>query len=323
MPQRLTEQKRAKIEELIQEGWEYQEIAKSLKISEKTVVRIKKELAETVPELTQTISENKYKRKHEKSQKKYLDKIKGEKALFEDIEEGWIFQMTAEEMKKKEGGRWWAFIVYPESAPKDWERKITLLHCEWAHSPLHDKDVWEHDKVDEETGEILYKSGDRKKAHYHCLIKTEKPVSYKQINELIRPLTNGPYLQKCLSLKGAYEYFVHLNHPDRYQYEKDEICRFNNFVIETTRTDRIIICDEIAQMIVEKKWTKQTELTMYYAGQYEYIDVISTKAFYFRELLTDNYRVKNGRNQTIEISEKSIAHFAKKLKEVHKDGTDI
>lgn len=36
--------------------------------------------------------------------------------------------------------RIWTFLVWPESAPPDWESIIDEHHVEWGHSPLHDKD---------------------------------------------------------------------------------------------------------------------------------------------------------------------------------------
>lgn len=36
--------------------------------------------------------------------------------------------------------RIWTFLVWPESAPPDWENIIDEHHFEWGHSPLHDKD---------------------------------------------------------------------------------------------------------------------------------------------------------------------------------------
>ncbi len=299
----LSNQKKEQVADLLKEGYTMDEIAKALSINEKTVRRIKKALTTADSGLEQLLTENKYNRKFQKSQEKYLCKIKAEEALFEDLEEGWTYHMTAQEMREKEGGRWWSFIVYPESAPKDWKELVSNLHCEWSHSPLHDKDLWTHDKIDEETGVIYYKSGQRKKAHWHCIIKFDKSMSYMAVNELIRPMTNGPYLQKCYSLKGAFEYFVHLNNPEKYQYEKDEICRFNGFAIETTRTDRIKMLDEIGSVISAKGYIDLENVRKHYEGQYEYIDIISTRAFYIEKLTQVNFHKSfpEGRTQKVKI----------------------
>lgn len=52
-------------------------------------------------------------------------------------------------------GRNWAFLVYPESLPSNWEDIITETGLPMAFSPLHDKDV--------------NPNGEEKKPHYHVI----------------------------------------------------------------------------------------------------------------------------------------------------------
>ena len=54
---------------------------------------------------------------------------------------------------KKITGRSWAFVMYPDSMPDNWEEIISSTGLPMAISPLHDKDI-------NPTGEI-------KKPHYH------------------------------------------------------------------------------------------------------------------------------------------------------------
>ena len=308
----ISNEQKEEIKSLLLDGATLEETAEAIGISRRTVANVKKELTENNPELAQTLTENKYNRYIQKSEAKYLAKIEKEQELFEDIEEGWVYHLTAEEIRHRESSKWWSFIVYPESANKRWKEKLQLLGCELAISPLHDKDSWEHDSpeiVDEETGEIIeakgsrYKGGERKKAHWHCIIKFEKTIKYKEANNIVRPITNGPYLQKCLSLKGQYEYFVHLNNPEKYQYEKDEIERYNGFTIETTKSDRVRIIDEIGRVIEKKVFIDLGEVRKYYEGQYEYIDVIALKGYYFEKLTQVNFRkmYPEGRIQRVRV----------------------
>lgn len=312
MPKKIDDNQREEIKRLLLDGATQEEVAEAIGVSRRTVASIKKELTENNPELAQTLTENKYNRFIQKSEEKYLAKIAKEKSLFEDKAEGWVYHLTAEELKQKQSSKWWSFITYPESADKDWKERLQLLGCELAISPLHDKDKWDHDSpevVDEETGEIIeekgsrYKFGDKKKEHYHCIIKFEKMTSYKEANKIVRDITKGPYLQKCMSLKGQYEYFTHTNNPDKYQYDKREIERYNGFIIETTQTDRIVMIDEIGRVIEENKIISLGELRAYYEGQYEYINVIATKSYYFERLAQANYRklLPEGRVQRVRI----------------------
>ena len=52
-------------------------------------------------------------------------------------------------------GRNWAFIVYPDSLPVNYEEIITNTGLPMAFSPLHDKD--------------LNATGEAKKPHYHVI----------------------------------------------------------------------------------------------------------------------------------------------------------
>lgn len=312
MPKRTNDNQREEIKGLLLDGATLEEVAEVTGVSRRTVASIKKELTENNPELAQTLNENKYNRHIQKSEEKYLTKIEKEQELFEDIEEGWVYHLTAEEIRHRESSKWWSFIVYPESAEKNWKEKLQLLGCELAISPLHDKDLWTHDSpevVDEETGEVIeekgsrYKCGEKKKSHWHCIIKFEKTIKYKEANKIIRAITNGPYLQKCMSLKGQYEYFTHMNNPEKYQYEKSEIERYNGFIIEATQTDRIIMIDEIGRVIAEKEFLDLGEVRKHYEGQYEYINVIALKGYYFEKLTQVNFRRKfpEGRTQKVRL----------------------
>ena len=62
-----------------------------------------------------------------------------------------------------------ATVVYPESAPKDWQ-DILSRHCVPAFiSPLHDKDT--------------NPTGEPKKPHYHCIVYYENATTLKNVKE--------------------------------------------------------------------------------------------------------------------------------------------
>ena len=122
--------------------------------------------------------------------------------------------------KKDDRTRNWCFIVYPESAPENWEEILNNNHVKWAHSPVHDKDV---NELDNETGEV-----EIKKAHYHVLFSFETLKSYKQVLEISKSV-NGTIPQQCASVVGAVRYFVHLDNPEKYQYNRNDIKSFLGF----------------------------------------------------------------------------------------------
>ena len=99
--------------------------------------------------------------------------------------------------------RTWATIVYQESCKEDWIDDLEQLKIPCYVSPLHDKDI--------------SKDGTLKKAHWHVIIVVDKRTGYIEMNNIMRNLTHCPYIQKCRSLRNAYDYFLHINAPEKYQ----------------------------------------------------------------------------------------------------------
>lgn len=102
----------------------------------------------------------------------------------------------------------WTFFVYPESAPENWRDVLNEMHIPWIESPLHDKDV-------DSNGEL-------KKAHWHILILFASKKSYEQVREITLRL-KAPNPQKVMDLKGMVRYFAHMDDPNKFQYNKNEI----------------------------------------------------------------------------------------------------
>lgn len=315
MPKKISEEQRILIIELIGAGWTREQIAEKCGVSVRTVSSIKNGMT---AEQVQSSREQKALFKYTSLEDKYISKIEKEQALFEDPEEGWVYHITKEQLATQGSSRWWMGIAYPESAENDWIDRLRMLGCELAISPLHDKDLWNHDSppiLDEESGEILipegdkYKIGDRKKSHWHFILKFDNAISFREINNLIRPITKGPYLQKCRSPKQAYEYFIHLNNPEKYQYEKDEIQEFNKFRIEPNRVEVMYMLQDIFREIREAEIDSMLELTRIYANEPEYLLIIATKAYPIGRLLDENWRKHNpGYAKKVEIVGGNATH---------------
>ncbi len=110
--------------------------------------------------------------------------------------------------------RYWAMILYPESAPDNWRDKLRESGIQCAISPLHDKD----------------KNADNtpKKAHYHIILCYEGPTTFKNVNFLCESL-NCPIPQPLEQLRGYYRYLVHKDNPEKYQYDETLITSINGF----------------------------------------------------------------------------------------------
>lgn len=105
--------------------------------------------------------------------------------------------------------RIWSFIAYPESAPDDWEQILTeQYHLKWARSPLHDSDL----NADET----------QKKPHWHIVLYFDYVKSFEQI-KIISDSINATIPQQVHNLQGLMRYFIHLDNPEKAQYDFNEI----------------------------------------------------------------------------------------------------
>lgn len=311
----ITEDKQNLIRKRLLQGHSIKDIALETGVSERTVLRYKKMSPE--PLKVSASSEDTdlqldYTTVLSKREEKIAKKILKEVALYEDDVEGWTYHLTAHDDRIRQQGLWWSFIVYDDSVPENYIEKLQATGMQVALSPWHDKDTWSHDSpemVNAETGEIIpkgarYKMGDRKKMHRHGIVKTDKKCSWREMNTLLQNMLHCPYIQKCRSLKNAYDYFLHINAPEKYQnYEKDEIIKMNGFVVEPTKFEQGVLYDEVAQKILDYEFTTWTQLFRLYQGQPEYILLLSSRPTMFTKLLDDNWRNQHpdGRTHMVKI----------------------
>lgn len=318
MARTISEEKQNLIRKRLLQGYSIKDIAQEIGVSEITVKRYKKM---TSPQPTVSASSEDttiqvdYTIILTKREEVLTKKIQAEIALYEDLVEGWSYHLTAHDDRIRQQGLWWSCIVYPDSAPENWLQTLQATGMQIAVSPLHDKDTWNHESpemVNPVTGEIIpkgarYKVGDRKKAHWHVIVKCDKKCSWREMNALLQKILHCPYIQKCRSLRNAYDYFLHINNPEKYQgYFKDEIIKMNGFVIEPTKFEQGILYDEIVTAIIEYRFTKWTEVCKFYHGQPEYMLLLSSRPAIITEVLKDNWRMQNpeGRVQKVEIIKK-------------------
>ena len=321
----ITEEKQNLIRKRLLQGHTVKDIALETGVSAKTVIKYKKN-APTLPTVSASSEDTRlqidYTTVLTKREEKITKKIQKEIALYEDDIEGWTYHLTKHDDRIRQQGLWWSFIVYDDSVPEHYIEKLQATGMQVALSPWHDKDTWSHDSpemINAETGEIIpkgarYKIGDRKKMHRHGIIKTDKKCSFREMNTLLQTMLNCPYIQKCRSLKNAYDYFLHINAPEKYQgYFKDEIIRLNGFVVEPTKFEQGILYDEIVQKIIDYGITRWTDVFTLYHGQSEYILLLSSRPAIITEILRENWRKENpdGRVQKVHIDNLDLKNLIK------------
>lgn len=106
-------------------------------------------------------------------------------------------------LDKNGQARYWTILVYPESAPENWRSILDDFHVPWVESPLHDRDI--------------NPDGEAKKPHWHIMMYFVGKRSYEQMLDISNVL-NSPMPKPVLDAGGLIRYFVHLDNPEKYQY---------------------------------------------------------------------------------------------------------
>jgi len=149
--------------------------------------------------------------------------------------------------------RSWTFVLYPESAPNNWRTIIDEEYIQWVESPLHDKDVDEN--------------GNLKKSHLHILLIYESVKNYEQVKEITEKL-NATVPQKCHGAKGLVRYMIHMDNPEKFQYDKSKIVGHGGVdvaeLLKPTATDRYILIAEMMDFVRDNNICQMNEL-IYYA----------------------------------------------------------
>lgn len=113
--------------------------------------------------------------------------------------------------------RYWAFVLYPESAPENWKEILQQTGLSICVSPLHDKDI-------NPTGEL-------KKAHYHIILSYSGPTTFRCVKSITDSL-NQPIPIALEQVRGYFRYLTHKDNPEKYQYNEKDISTINDFDID-------------------------------------------------------------------------------------------
>lgn len=101
-----------------------------------------------------------------------------------------------------------ATVVYPESAPANWQEILAEQLIPAFISPLHDKDT--------------NPTGEPKKPHHHVMIMYEGKKSDEQAREVFDKI-GGVGCERVASLRGYSRYLCHLDNPEKAQYSPDDV----------------------------------------------------------------------------------------------------
>lgn len=183
--------------------------------------------------------------------------------------------MAGKNVKKRN----WTFVLYPESAPKDWREQLQKTGLQVAISPLHDKDVYED-------GE---QKGLPKKPHHHVILVYGNPTTYNNVLGLTNKQLGQTIPQPLEQVRGMYRYFTHEDSPDKAQYSKADIQHLNGFdirdFVEMTKSEVVRFKRQIQEFIQGEDIVEYADLMdMLLAGgesMADWYDVASSNTLYF------------------------------------------
>lgn len=188
--------------------------------------------------------------------------------------------MAEKNVKKRN----WAFVLYPESAPKDWREQLQQTGLQCVISPLHDKDI--------------NPTGEPKKAHYHIILCYSGPTAYN----VVKALTNGKLgqtiPQPLEQVRGYYRYLTHEDNPEKAQYSKADIQTLNGFdireFVDLTKSEVIKAKREVLALIRDNGICEYADLIdiLMDGGEStaDMFDVASSNTLFFKAYLTSQWR---------------------------------
>lgn len=102
----------------------------------------------------------------------------------------------------------YATIVYPESAPENWQEILASHFVPSFISPLHCDDV--------------NPTGEQKKAHYHVIIMFDSVKTIEQATDIFQTI-GGVGCDVVKSIRGYARYLCHLDNPEKAQYPPESV----------------------------------------------------------------------------------------------------
>lgn len=121
---------------------------------------------------------------------------------------GGNYNIMAQQKTSNSRYRNYACVVYPESAPENWQEILAEQFVPAFVSPLHDKDT--------------NPTGEPKKPHYHVIIMFDSTKTVEQAKEIFEPI-KGVGCEVVKSIRGYARYLCHLDNPEKAQYSVEDV----------------------------------------------------------------------------------------------------
>lgn len=176
----------------------------------------------------------------------------------------------------------YATVVYPDSAPPDWQLFLQEMFVPAFISPLHDKDV--------------NPTGEPKKPHWHIIIMFDSVKTREQARELFEKI-GGVGCEVVNSIRGYSRYLCHLDNPEKVQYSPEEVrclCGADYFNTIGLVVDKYKTIEEIAFFCRDNDIYSYSDLFFYcLENRYDWYRTLCDNGTYvIKELLQSIYWTK-------------------------------
>ena len=133
----------------------------------------------------------------------------------------------------------WATVIYPESAPANWEDVLREEKVRAVASPVHDQDV--------------NATGEPKKSHRHVILCFSTTKTEEQAKEVFAKI-GGVGCEKVKDLRQYCRYLCHLDNPEKARYTPGDVITFGGFDYYETimsSADETDMLMDITRFVVE------------------------------------------------------------------------
>lgn len=190
----------------------------------------------------------------------------------------------------------WAFVMYEDSAPKDYEDKLRMIGVQFALSPWHDKDV-DGENAD---GTLKYK-----KKHRHGILHWPGgTTTYKTAAGITRDMLHGTIPIPLVSPRGYYRYFCHLDNPKKARYDETDIITGNGFdvgdFLELTAKEKNELCKHIiADIVIPLGMVEYWDLVVYvmFNGSAAEFEFVRTNTLFFQSALRSRRYIEEKKSE--------------------------
>ena len=186
-------------------------------------------------------------------------------------------EQVEENKQVKPKGRFFTFLLYPESLPEDCELQLEMLGVPMAISPIHDKD------------KSRVEGQEFKKAHYHVIYVAANPVTTHSVRMKIQRMLGKESIAKVQFVKYKMDnMYLYLTHESKdaiakkkHKYDKKDIKELNNFDLDRYVTldveDKDDLLNEICDVIDDHDIANYRELRRFVKNHGEEYNLPSMK----------------------------------------------